>query len=170
MKAAVEPPRPLAERDSREGFYCGRDSLDQWFRRHAWANHINNVSRVTVLPQSGTGRIVGYYALSAAQIERAFLPKPQQRNRPDPVPAFLLGQLAVDREFQGQGFAVDLLLHAYRRALVASEAIGAMALLLTHPLDEGVRGFYARWGFRDLPFDPRRAMAVRLVDLRRYLA
>jgi hypothetical protein len=28
-----------------------------------------------------------------------------------------------------------------------------------------VRGFYARWGFQDLPFDPRRAMMVRMVDL-----
>jgi hypothetical protein len=28
-----------------------------------------------------------------------------------------------------------------------------------------VRGFYARWGFQDLPFDPRRAMMVRVDDL-----
>jgi hypothetical protein len=30
-----------------------------------------------------------------------------------------------------------------------------------------VRGFYARWGFQDLPFDPRRAMLVRMIDLQR---
>jgi hypothetical protein len=39
--------------------------------------------------------------------------------------------------------------------------------VVTHPLDDSVRGFYARWGFQDLPFDPRRAMLVRLVDLQR---
>jgi hypothetical protein len=33
--------------------------------------------------------------------------------------------------------------------------------VITHPLDDGVRGFYARWGFQDLPFDPRRAMVAR---------
>src|SRR5208282_2384502 len=27
--------------------------------------------------------------------------------------------------------------------------------------------FYGRWGFADLPFDPRRAMIVRMVDLAR---
>ena len=121
------------------------------------------------LPQQGTGRIIGYFTLSAAQIERAFLPKPQQRNRPDPVPAILLGQLAVDSEFQGQGHAVDLLLHAYRRTHVASQTIGCMALI-THPLDDSVRGFYAKWGFLDLLFDPRRAMIVRIQDLARYFA
>lgn len=39
--------------------------------------------------------------------------------------------------------------------------------VLTHPLDDDVRGFYRRWGFQDLPFDPRRAMFVRTIDLQR---
>lgn len=123
---------------------------------------------MNVITDAASGRIVGYVALSAAQIERAFLPKSQQRNRPDPVPATWLGQLAVDKAFQGQGHAASLLLFALRTALVASESIGSMGVL-THPLDDGVRGFYGRWGFRDLPFDPRRAMFVRMVDLRESL-
>jgi hypothetical protein len=36
---------------------------------------------------------------------------------------------------------------------------------IAHPLEETARGFYARWEFVDLPFDPRRAMIVRMVDL-----
>ena len=168
MKAAVNPPRPLAETDDRTAFDCGRDSLNNWFRRHAWANQVNNVSRVTVLTEAGTGRIVGYFTLSAAQIERAFLPKPQQCNRADVMPALLLGQLAVDKDYQGQGHAADLLLHVYRRALVASETIACMALL-THPVDDTMRAFYAKSGFVDLPFDPRRAMIARIEDLARNL-
>jgi hypothetical protein len=31
-----------------------------------------------------------------------------------------------------------------------------------------VRSFYQAWGFQDLPFDPRRAMMVRMIDLQRY--
>jgi hypothetical protein len=38
--------------------------------------------------------------------------------------------------------------------------------VITQPADDGVRGFYVRWGFHDLPFDPRRAMMVCMVDLR----
>jgi hypothetical protein len=30
-----------------------------------------------------------------------------------------------------------------------------------------VREFYRRCGFEDLPFDPRRAMIVRMIDLER---
>ncbi len=109
--------------------------------------------------------VVGYVTLSAAQIERAYLPKAQQRNRPDPVPVTLLGQLAVDKELQGQGYARSLLLFALRTALHASRVIGSTGVIM-HPLDDGVRRFYGRWGFQDLPFDPRRAMIVRMADLR----
>jgi hypothetical protein len=47
----------------------------------------------------------------------------------------------------------------------ASDSVGSMGLI-THPHE--VRGFYVRWGFQDLPFDPRRAMIVRMVDLKRH--
>ena len=165
MAAAVTPPRPLAEHDDRSQFDCGRDSLNQWFRQRAWANQRNDVSRVNVIVDSASGRIVGYIALSACQIERAFLPKPLQRNRPDPIPVTLLGQLAVDQAYHGRGYAASLLQFAFKTALRAADAIGSMGVL-THPLDDGVRQFYARWGFQDLAFDPGRAMFVRMVDLR----
>lgn len=161
----ASPPRPLAEEDDRSSFDCGRDSLNMWFQRHAWANHVSGASRVTVLPELSSGRIVGYVTLSAAQIERAYLPKPQQRNRPDPVPVTLLGQLAVHKEFQRQRHATSLLLFALRTALRAAAVIGSTGVI-THPLDDGVRRFYGRWGFQDLPFDPRRSMMVRMADLR----
>jgi GNAT superfamily N-acetyltransferase len=164
--AEIAAPRPLAEVDDRSGFDCGRESMNQWFRRHAWANHASGISRANVVCEIATGRIAGYVTLSAAQIERAALPKPQQRNRPDPVPATLLGQLAVNRDFQGLGYARSLLLFALRTALRASRDVGSFGVV-THPLDDTARGFYRRWGFQDLPFDPRRAMVVRMVDLER---
>ena len=165
--AVVTPPRPLVETEDRDLFDCKRDSLNDWFRRHAWFNQVNGISRVNVIADAVTGRIVGYVTLSAAQIERAFLPKSMQRNRPEQVPALLLGQLAVDKDYQGQGHGADLLLFALRAAMRASDSVGSMGVI-THPLDEALRGFYARWGFQDLPFDPRRAMIVRMVDLKRH--
>lgn len=132
--AAPSPPRPLRESDDRSQFDCGRASLNDWFRRRAWINHLNDVSRVNVMTAGDTGLIVAYVAMSAAQIERAYLPKPQQRNRPDPVPVLLLGQLAVDKACQGRGYAADLLFFAFETALRVSEIIGG-AGLVTHPLD-----------------------------------
>lgn len=164
--AGVTPPRPLAETDDRERFDCGRDSLNHWFRRHAWSNHVAGISRTNVICDAASTEIIGYVTLSAAQIERSFLPKPHQRDKPDPVPVTLLGQLAVHNDHQGRGHARSLLLFALRAALRASHEIGSFGVI-THPLDERARAFYRRWGFQDLPFDPRRAMIVRMVDLER---
>ena len=167
--AAVTRPRPLVETDDRDLFDCKRNSLNEWFRRHAWFNQVNNISRVNVIADAASGRVVGYVTLSAAQIERAFLPKSMQRNRPEQVPVLLLGQLAVDKDYQGQGHGADLLLFALGAAMHVSESVGGMGVI-THPLDEALREFYARWGFQDLPFDPRRAMIVRMVDLKRHFS
>jgi GNAT superfamily N-acetyltransferase len=158
-------PRPLTEADDRDLFDCGRESLNNWFQRHAWANHISGASRVNVLVDPATGRIVGYVTLSVSQIERSFLPRAQQRNQPDPLPVTLLGRLAVDKAHQGKKHAASLLQFALKTALRAAESVGSIGVI-THPLDESVRGFYAKWGFRDLPFDPRRAMIVRISELR----
>lgn len=163
--AAVAPPRPLAESDDRAAFDCGRDSLNAWFRRHAWANQASGVSRINILADRATGKIVGFVTLSASEIERAYLPRTQQRNQPERLPVTLLGELAVDRGWQGQGHATSLLQFALRTALEAANMIASIGII-THPLDDGLRRLYAGWGFQDLPFDPRHAMIVRMVDLR----
>ncbi len=162
--AEVTRPRPLSEEDERSQFDCGRDSLNAWFRRHGWHNHVSGISRISVICDAGTGSIVGYVTLSAAQIEREFLAKAHQRNKPDPVPATLLGQLAIHKTHQGQGHARSLLLFAVTAALRASREVGSFGVL-THPIDGQVRQFYRRWGFEEVPFDPKRSMIVRMVDL-----
>jgi predicted N-acetyltransferase YhbS len=164
--AGLTPPRPLAATDNRQAFDCGRDSLNQWFRRHAWQNQEANVSRTTVVCDTATGDVAGYVALSAAQIERALLPKSAQRNRPDPIPALLLGQLAIDQRYHGRGYARSLMLFALTTAVRFAKEIGCFGVL-THPLDDDVRVFYTRFGFETLPFDPKRSMIVRIVDLER---
>jgi GNAT superfamily N-acetyltransferase len=162
--AKVTLPRPLAEEDDRSQFDCGRESLNGWFRRHAWHNHASGLSRTSVICDAGTGVIAGYVTLSAGQIEREFLAKTHRRNKPDPVPVTLLGQLAVDRAHQEQGHARSLLLFALTIALRASRDVGSFGVI-THPIDDQIRHFYTRWGFEDLPFDPKHAMIVRMVDL-----
>lgn len=162
--AGLTPPRPLAAEDDRDAFDCGRKSLNQWFRRHAWRNQQGGLSRTSVVCDSVTGVVVGYVALSAAQIERGYLPKSAQRNRPDAIPAILLGQLAVDRRHQGNGYARSLLLYALTTVVKLSKEVGCFGVL-THPIDDRVRDFYRRFGFEELPLDPERSMIVRIVDL-----
>lgn len=161
--AGLTKPQPLTAAHDLSLFDCGRDSLNLWLHRRALGNQESGVSRTSVICDGQ--RVAGFVALSTAQIERAFLPKSQQRNRPDPLPAILLGQLAVDREYQGKGVARSLLIFALTTAVRLSEDIGCFCVL-THPLDNSVRQFYRNFGFEDLPFDPAHSMAVRIADLK----
>jgi GNAT superfamily N-acetyltransferase len=161
----LAPPRPLAAEDNRASFDCGRDVLNRWFLRYAWHNQLSGVTRTSVIDGGANGEIAGYVSLSTAQIERAWLAKSAQRNQPDPVPAVLLGQLAVDLNYQKRGLARSLLLHALETALRVSESVGCFAVI-TLPLDEAVRAFYRQFDFADLPFDPGRSMVIRMSDIR----
>lgn len=164
--AGLTPPRSLKADDNREAFDCGREAINAWFRRHAWRNQQSGVTRTTVVCDANTGAVAGCVSLCAAQIERGFLPKSAQRNQPDPLPAVLLGQLAVDRRYQGLGYARSLMWFALTMSVRFSKDIGCFGVL-THPLDDGLRVFYRRFGFEDLPFDPSRAMIVRIAELER---
>lgn len=161
----ISKPRPLSEEDNRTEFDCGRSSLNEWFQRHAWKNHKADISRTNVLCDSETGQIAAYVTLLAAEIRREFLVKPQQRNKPETIPVILLGQLAVDTHYQGQGLSKSLLFFTFKTVMHMSEIVGCYGLI-THPLDESVRAFYQHHGFQDIPYDPERAMMVRITDLR----
>ena len=161
----LTPPRPLEAGDNSNAFDCGREALNHWFRRNAWRNQQDGTSRTNVISNATDTEVAGYVTLAASQINRAHLPKSAQRNRPDPIPAILLGQLAVDLRYQGRGVARSLMLFALKTALRISEDVGCYAVI-THPLDEEVRAFYSGFGFQGLAFDPARAMVVRILDLK----
>jgi predicted N-acetyltransferase YhbS len=160
----VAKPRALRETDDRSQFDCGQSGLNDWFRRHAWRNHLIGDSRINVICDLETNDIIGYVALCAAQVERSRLPKPQQRNRPNDVPMVLLGQLAIDKTAQGQGLALALMKFTFKSALQAAEIIGCVGII-TQPINNDVRLFYEKFGFADLPQDPKRAMLLRLCDI-----
>lgn len=72
---------------------------------------------------------------------------------PDPIPVMLMGRLAVDKAWQGNGVGRGLLRDAILRTLSAAEIAGIRALLV-HALDDDAANFYARNGFLVSPFDP----------------
>jgi predicted N-acetyltransferase YhbS len=158
-------PRPLALDDDLSGFDCGRAALNQWLRRSAQRNQRSGASRTYVVTATDNSEIAGYVSIATTNIRRAWLPKAQQRNQPDPLPAILLGQLAVDIMWQRRGVARALLRFALQTAVVLSERVGCVAVV-THPLDEGARAFYGGFGLHDLPFDPAKSMIITIAELK----
>jgi predicted N-acetyltransferase YhbS len=132
-------------------FDCGVDSLNEWLGKRAWKNQVIGASRTFVVNEGGT--ILGYYCLSSAAIDRIELPKAKQRNMPDPIPAALIGRLAVDLRYQGRKIGMSLLQDAVCRIVAASQTIG-IAYILVHALDDGAKRFYENNGFVAIPEQP----------------
>jgi hypothetical protein len=81
---------------------CGRKSP----ARSAY----RRISRITVVCDAETGAIVGYVTLSAGHIEREYLPKSAQRNRPRAHSDISAGPTGRRRKVRGNGYARSLLL------------------------------------------------------------
>lgn len=157
---ALAAPVALAPHHDCTAFECIHAELSDWLRRRAQANEAARASRCFVLCEGD--RVVGFYALAAGSVQRANARPAVRRNMPDPIPAVVLGRLAVDRSWQGQGLGADLLHDAVLRALRGSREIGAR-VLLCHAIDEAARRFYLHQGFMESTFDP----LTMMLDLRK---
>lgn len=103
-------------------------------------------------PARGGASILGYYTLSSYGIDVGELPADIAKKLPryPLIPATLLGRLAVDRRYQGQGIGEFLLMDALRRALSQSTGIAAAAVVVD-AIDEGAAKFYRHFGFVAFP-------------------
>jgi ribosomal protein S18 acetylase RimI-like enzyme len=147
---------PLGPHHNRQAFSCSEPALDAHIRRQASQDLRRRVAQVFVAVGDTPDRIAGYYSLSATSFEREALPPELARRLPHyPVPAALLGRLAVDRAYQGRRLGELLLLDAAHRVVRASAAIAVYALVVDAK-NERAWSFYERYGFRRFPDTPRR--------------
>ncbi len=149
--AGLTPPVRLTAAHNVSQFNCGTPELTNWLARHALKNETGGGSRTYVVCHRND--VVGYYSLAAGAIARADAPKPMQRNMPDPIPVVVLGRLAVDRTWQGQGIGKHLLQDAILRVLKAAEIAGVKAILV-HAISEEVKSFYLARRFMESPIEP----------------
>ena len=158
---------PLDDRHDRAAFDCGKPPLDDWIRRYSGQYQRRDLVRLYVLVRPGEPRIYGYYAISNRHIDFAHLPPGRAKALPRhlPLPAVLIGQLAVDRSVQGQGLGDVLLVDALRRILALSDRVGILAVVVD-AIDESARQFYLHRDFESFVDDPNR-LFLTLQDLRR---
>lgn len=160
-------------RRSTARFTTGRPSrvaaeLDRYIREHASQDVKRDVARVFVAAPAGAPTVCGYYSLSATSLQRDNLPGDQARRLPRyPVPAALLGRLAVDGRMKGKGLGAMLLMDALNRILLATQTLAVHAVIVDAK-DDAAAAFYRKYGF--IPFTGEgRRLFLPMATIRRLI-
>ncbi|WP_208608900.1 GNAT family N-acetyltransferase [Pseudovibrio denitrificans] len=119
--------------------------MNLWLQQRALKWQRSNGSRVFVIADDESN-VIAYYSLAAGQVQRQIAPKTIARNTPNPLPVIVLGRLAIDVDWKGNGIATDLLLDAFDRVYEVSKSVGVTAVVV-HALSEDVVPFYEKFGF-----------------------
>lgn len=140
--------RPLDASIYTASFQCGSKPLDEYIRRYASQDVRKNVAKVFVaMPENNPQQLAGFFTLSAGSVCCSSLPETLARKLPRyPVPVALIGRLAVDAKFQGNGLGSILLADACQKVAQASSVL-AVAGIIVDAKDEKAIAFYAYFGF-----------------------
>ena len=135
-------------RHDRAGFSCSVAELDIYLHRFAVQQSKKGVAVVRVLADTTAPQaILGYYTLSAAQVDCTELSEADRKKLPRyPVPCFRMGRLASSATHRSQGIGKLLIGCAVERCLLAKEQVAAFALIVDAKGDEAKR-FYQHYGF-----------------------
>jgi GNAT superfamily N-acetyltransferase len=140
--------RRLEEQDGVALFDCGDEPLNNYLRRHAWANQQKSFIGVTyvAIDEGAPRTVIGYFTLATASVPRESFPKNYVRGLPPyDLPLVLLARLAVDRRFTGKGLGHALISEAFKIALRVADDVGCHCII-TDAYRNRV-DWYARYGF-----------------------
>lgn len=155
-------PELLSHEHSIEGFDCGEEPLNRWLIERALHNQAEGGSRTWVVTDGA--RVVAYYASSTAVVLHAAATGRARRNQPDPLPAVLLGRLAVDIKHRGERLGAALLKHFILKSLEVAQITG-VRILLVHAKNRTAADFYRRYNFEPSPIDDL-TMMLLVKDIR----
>jgi GNAT superfamily N-acetyltransferase len=139
----------------RLSFTCGVAELDEYLHRFAVQQSKKGIAVVRVLIDTDMPKtILGYYSLSAAQIDAVQMDERTQKKLPRyPVPCFRLGRLAAHSAHRKRGLGRLLIGCAVERCIEAKKQVAAYALVVDAKGDNA-KSFYEHYGFtpcRDNP-------------------
>lgn len=149
----TEVRRPVlldTRRHDRDQFDSGEPVLDDWLRRYAGQSRRRDTAATWVIADANDV-VIAYASVAMTAIDRAAAPASVAKGTPDPVPALLLGRLAVDRRFVNLGIGTALAAHVLATAAELNEKAACRAVVVT-ALNGIARTWWERLGFH--PFDP----------------
>jgi predicted GNAT family N-acyltransferase len=158
----------LSDTHDRDGFTCGVESLDRYFKTQAGQDVRRKANAVFVLSQEAVpDRVLGYYTLCAMAISQGEVPEAARKHIPryPLVSCTLIGRLAVAKDQQGRRLGSILLADALQRAFDSASTVGS-SMVIVDALDEAAAGFYAAHGFVRLPDSLRLILPMRQASMR----
>jgi GNAT superfamily N-acetyltransferase len=135
----------------RQQFDCGIPELNRYLQQQISQDAKHHIVAPFVLLDDN--HIIGFYTLSASSVNVSDLPLELIKKLPKYplIPVALLGRLAIDKKYQGQGLGDFLLMDALKRSLELSKQIGIMAIVVD-AMNESVCRFYQQYGFKLLTY------------------
>lgn len=124
--------------------------LDEGLRRYAGQNRRHDTAATWVIADADDV-VVAYASVAMTGIERSAAPQVLAKGAPDPVPALLLGRLAVDRRYANLGIGTALATYVLATAVDLNEKAACRAVVVT-ALNVRARAWWERLGFH--PLDP----------------
>jgi len=144
---------PLNNGHDRKGFDCGDAELNSWFAQVARQHKEKGVSSTFVAVDNEAGKeVLGFYAISLAELVNTDLPAQYRKRLPTKVPVFRLGRLATAKSHERKGIGEYMLFDAIDRATRISKEVGGIGLMVNAKLS--AVGFYNRYGFEQMADHP----------------
>ncbi|MGB7414957.1 MAG: GNAT family N-acetyltransferase [Thermosynechococcaceae cyanobacterium] len=153
--SSLDPPENLKPHHELERFDSGNEPLNHWLKKRTLKNEGAGASRTYV--SCHKQQVIAYYSLATGAVAQTTATGGVRRNMPDPIPVMLIGRLAVDQNWQGQGLGKAMLQNAVLKILQAAEIAGIRAILI-HAISEEAKQFYEQYGFIASPLEPMTLM------------
>lgn len=156
----------LNKHHRRDGFNCGNDLLNDYFKQQAGQDVKRKLAACFVLVNNNTKAVQGYYTLSNYSIPLGDFSTEIQKKLPrsyTAVPTTLLGRLAVDVHYKGSGLGKILLIDALKRSFENSIQLGSFAVVVD-PIDENAERFYSKYDFIKLPDSGKMFIAMKTLE------
>ena len=144
---------PLSDGHDRKGFDCGNVELNSWFAQVARQHKEKRVSSTfVVVADEASSEVLGFYAISLAELINAELPAQYRKRLPAKVPVFRLGRLATAKEHRREGIGEYILFDAIDRVTRIAGEVGGIGLVVN--AKESAIDFYKRYGFEQMADHP----------------
>lgn len=153
----------LDKSHNRKDFDCGKELLNDYLKTQARQDVKRKLSACFVLTDNESKVIQGYYTLSSNSIPLSSFSEQIQNKLPKSyksIPTTLLGRLAIDKKYQGNGIGKILLIDALKRSYGISSEIGSFGIIVD-PIDDEAKAFYHKYDFIELPDSKKMFIATQ---------